>query len=555
MNQQAATAPELGEKKQNTKSAASYFVTLGILLSRVLGLVRETVFAHYLGNSPAAGAFRAALRIPNFLQNLFGEGVLSASFVPVYTRLRASGDHETARQLASVVGSVLALTVSIFVLTGVTFSSVLVDLIAPGFRGELRELTIQIVRILFPGVGLLVLSAWCLGILNSHRRFFLSYVAPVFWNLAMIGTLFLFGESSTRESLVIALAWGSVLGSALQFGVQVPFVFQAAGKIRPMLQHRLPSARTVFRNFTPVLISRGVVQVSAFIDGMIASFLGAAAVASLAYAQTLYLLPISLFGMAVAAAELPDMSENAGEKSETAFERLRDRIRNGCHRIAFFVIPSCFAFIVLGREVITLIFQSGEFGSEDTLYVWYILGALAIGLMASTWGRLYASAFYALGDTRTPLRLALIRVTVSILLGFLLAFPLRPYIVEFFTSTPGLRKPELPDIELGLGAIGLSLATAISGWVEFLILKGKISKRIGRPRTSKILLTKTVLAALCASIIAASSSLYFDGIQLGVSLKALMILVIYGAGYLIFAAFLKIDEIHTLLMKLKRRLN
>lgn len=555
MSRQVAVASEIQKNKPSAKSAASYFVTLGILLSRVLGLVRETVFAHYLGNSPAAGAFRAALRIPNFLQNLFGEGVLSASFVPVYTRLRAEGDHETARRLAGVVGSVLALAVSIFVLAGVTFASALVDLIAPGFKGDLRDLTIQIVRILFPGVGLLVLSAWCLGILNSHRRFFISYVAPVFWNLAMIGTLVLFGKSSTQESLVTALAWGSVLGSVLQLGVQLPFVFRSAGRIRPSLEHHLPSARTVFKNFTPVLISRGVVQVSAFIDGIIASFLGAAAVASLAYAQTLYLLPISLFGMAVAAAELPEMSEGAGDKSETAFARLRERIKDGCHRIAFFVIPSCIAFIVLGREIITLIFQSGEFGKEDTLYVWYILGALAIGLMASTWGRLYSSAFYALGDTRTPLRLAVIRVTVAILLGILLAFPLRPCIAEFFSSIPGLRKPELPEIDLGLGAIGLSLATAISGWIEFSLLKGTLAKRIGRPRVSGTLMMKTALASTGAAIAAKGSSNYFDSIIVSASIAALLTLVVFGVVYLSLAALLKIDEIRTLLAKVKRRMS
>ena len=554
MSRPAAAAPEIQKTNPSAKSAASYFVTLGILLSRVLGLIREVVFAHYLGNSPAAGAFRAALRIPNFLQNLFGEGVLSASFVPVYTRLRAEGDHETARRLAGVVGSVLTFAISFFVLAGVMSASLLVDLIAPGFKGELRELTIQIVRILFPGVGLLVLSAWCLGILNSHRRFFISYVAPVFWNLAMIGTLVLFGESSTQESLVIALAWGSVLGSLLQLGVQLPFVFRSAGRLRPSLEHRLPSARTVFKNFTPVLLSRGVVQVSAFIDGIIASFLGAAAVASLAYAQTLYLLPISLFGMAVAAAELPEMSEGANDASETAFARLRERIINGCHRIAFFVIPSCIAFIFLGREVITLIFQSGEFGNEDTLYVWYILGALALGLMASTWGRLFSSAFYAFGDTRTPLRLALIRVTAAILLGILLAFPLRPYIVQFFSSIPGLRKPELPEIDLALGAIGLSLATAISGWIEYSLLKRTLSKRIGRPRVSGILMIKTAIAAICAAALAKACSHYLATFTFGTSLAALIVLIVFGVVYLGLAALFKIDEIHTLLVKIRRRI-
>src|SRR5262245_12935981 len=163
--------------------SASFAVAAGILLSRIAGLVRERVFAHYLGNSDAAGAFKAALRIPNFLQNLFGEGVLSASFIPVYARLLAEKDEERAGRVAGVVVAVLALWVSVVVLVGVLATPVIIDLVAPGFQGDVRALTVRIVRILFPGVGLLVLSAWCLGILNSHHKFFLSYVAPVFWNV------------------------------------------------------------------------------------------------------------------------------------------------------------------------------------------------------------------------------------------------------------------------------------------------------------------------------------------------------------------------------------
>src|SRR5262245_4039057 len=168
-------------------------VAAGILLSRIIGLVRNRVFAHYFGTSDAADAFNAAFRIPNFLQNLFGEGVLSASFIPVYAGLRARGQEEEARTAAGVVAALLGLAVSVLVLAGVLLTPWLIDVIAPGFEGEKREATIRLVRILFPGAGLLVLSAWCLGILNSHGRFFLSYAAPVIWNLTIIATLIWFG--------------------------------------------------------------------------------------------------------------------------------------------------------------------------------------------------------------------------------------------------------------------------------------------------------------------------------------------------------------------------
>src|SRR4051812_20630771 len=161
-------------------------VGAGIFLSRIAGLLRERALTHYLALSPAADAFRAALRIPNLLQNLLGEGVLSASFIPVYARLRAEGRHDDASRVARAVGSLLALVASALALAGVLAARPLVDLFAPGFEGHARDVTVPLVQILFPGVALLVMSAWCLGVLTSHRRFFLSYVSPVVWNAAII---------------------------------------------------------------------------------------------------------------------------------------------------------------------------------------------------------------------------------------------------------------------------------------------------------------------------------------------------------------------------------
>ncbi len=191
-------------------------VGAGIFLSKIFGLVRTQFFAHYFGvQNQVASAFLGAFRVPNFLQNLFGEGVLSASFIPVYARLLAEKDDEEAGRVAGAVAALLALAVSVIVLLGVIFTRYFIDLIVPGFQGATRELAIRLTRILFPGAGLLVLSAWCLGILNSHRKFFLSYAAPVLWNIVMIATMVLFGRRMDMASLSVALAWGSVAGSAL----------------------------------------------------------------------------------------------------------------------------------------------------------------------------------------------------------------------------------------------------------------------------------------------------------------------------------------------------
>src|SRR5881396_371635 len=284
----------MSEVNSRPRAGFAVLVAAGILLSRIAGLVRERVFAHYLGNSAAAGAFKAGLKIPNFLQNLFGEGVLSASFIPVYARLIAQKDEEMAGRVAGVIFSLLALVVALIVTVCVTFTPWLIDVIAPGFEGEVRLLTIRIVQILFPATGLLVLSAWCLGVLNSHHKFFLSYVAPVFWNAAMIATLIFFGHRTDQSRLAIALSWGTVVGSAMQFGIQVPFVWKYAPRIRLSMQMALQPVREVIRSFGPVVIGRGVVQLSGYVDQVIASFLGTGAVSALAYAQTIYFLPISL---------------------------------------------------------------------------------------------------------------------------------------------------------------------------------------------------------------------------------------------------------------------
>jgi putative peptidoglycan lipid II flippase len=481
-------------------------VGAGILLSRIAGLIRESVFAHYFGDSAAAGAFKAAIRIPNFLQNLLGEGVLSASFIPVYSRLLAEGETELAGRVAGIVGSLLALAVSIVVLLGVMLTPFLIDILAPGFRGETRLLTAHLVQIMFPGVGIFVLSAWCLGILNSHRLFFVSYVAPVLWNVAMIGTLLGFGRSQGQASLAVTLAWGSVAGALLQLGIQLPFIFgrkTAAGptigsSIRFALDTTLAPVRQVFRALGPVLISRGVVQLSAFIDAVIASWLGAAAVAALSYAQILYTLPVSLFGMSVAAAELPEMSASTGT-TEEIHAKLRARLIAGKRNIAFYVIPCVAGFLVLGRHFVAALFQTGHFGTQDTLYVWYILMGSTVGLLAATWGRLYSSAFYALRDTRTPLWFALIRVTLTAGLGLLFAFPLRVYLNTILLRSLHLPTPSLPNIELGLGAVGLTLSAGLAGWVEFLLLRRALQARIGSTALPHHYPAKIWAAALCAS--------------------------------------------------------
>jgi len=480
----AVADPATHKPSREATGRFAFLVAAGILSSRIAGLVRDRVFAHFFGLSAFADAFRVALRIPNFLQNLFGEGVLSASFIPVYAKLLARREDEEARRTAGAIGALLALSTAIIVLIGVLATPYLIDAIAPGFHGEKRELSIRLVRILFPGVGMLVLSAWCLGILNSHRRFFLSYAAGVIWNAAMIATMWIWGDRRDQYSLSVILAWGSVVGSALQVGAQLPIVLRLLGGLSLSLRYQAENVNTVVQNFFPVFISRGVVQISAYVDALLASYLPNGAVAALANAQALYLLPVSLFGMSVSAAELPQMSGALGSDREVA-DVLRKRLDAGLRQIAFFVVPSSAAFLFLGNVIVGAIYQTGRFQSADTTYVWGILAGSTVGLLASTLGRLYSSTYYALRDTRTPLRYAILRVVLTTILGYVCAIPLPPAL----------------GIAPRWGVAGLTISAGIASWVEFTLLRVTLNQRIGRTGLPRDVLAKLWLAAIAGSAV------------------------------------------------------
>lgn len=514
----AVSEPAASTKPSRERTGRfAVFVAAGILISRIAGLIRDRVFAHYFGLSLVADAFRVALRIPNVLQNLFGEGVLSASFIPVYANLLARKDDEEARRTAGAVAALLALTTAIIVLIGVLATPYMIDLIAAGLEGERRELAIRLVRILFPGVGFLVLSAWCLGILNSHRRFFLSYSVGVIWNAAMIATMWIWGRRD-QYSLSLILAWGSVAGSALQVAAQLPMVLRLLGGLRLSLHYRAQNVRSVVNNFFPVFVSRGVVQISAYVDAFLASYLPISALAALANAQTLYLLPVSLFGMSVSAAELPQMSGALGTDSEVA-EILRRRLDAGLRQIAFFVVPSAAAFLFLGNVIVAAIYQTGRFTQADTTYVWGVLAGSTVGLLASTLGRLYSSTYYALRDTRSPLKFAILRVVLTTILGYACALPL----------------PRALGLDPRWGVAGLTISAGLASWVEFTLLRRKMNRRIGRTGLPRDILAKLWVAAMAGSVVGLAidrfAGRHAPGIWRHPVIVAALILLPYGFIY------------------------
>ncbi len=509
-------------------------VALGILASRLLGLVRQRVFAHFFGNSIAADAFAVAFRIPNLLQNLLGEGVLSASFVPVYARLLAQDEDDRAREVAGAVLALLGLVVALLVLGGILLSPWIVTALAPGFTGEAKTLATQLVRLLFPGAGLFVFSAWALGVLNSHRHFFLAYAAPVAWNLAQIVALLVWGGREGQGDLAITVAWASVVGALLQVLVQLPVVYRLAGTIRPAFRRGNADVREIVRNFLPVVTGRGVVQISAYVDTIIASQVVQGAVSALTYSQLIYMLPISLFGASVSAAELPAMSSELGAVDEVA-RKLRERLDGALRRVAFLVIPSAVAFIVLGDFIVSAIYQGGQFAVADTRWVWGILAGSSVGLLATVFGRLYASAFYALRDTRTPMRYAIARVALSVVLGAGLA----------------LWGPGLFGVDARWGVAGLTLGSGLAGWVEYGLLRHALRRRIGSVGTPRPFLAMLWGLSLVAALLAGGIHLA-EG-RLPALVLSLVGLAVYAATYLAFARLAGVPEVTAVLARLPRR--
>ena len=474
-------------------------------MTRVLGYVRERVFAHYFGNGAAADAFRAALRIPNALRNLLGEGTLSASFIPLYARLNQQ-NKEAARALAGAILGLLLLASGLLAVIGIAFAPAITALVAQGFDGPRRELTTVLVRILFPMTGLMVVSAWCLGILNTHRRFFLPYAAPALWNVAGIaamvgGAAWLKGEG--LYGLSLALAWGTVAGSVLQVAIQLPACWRLLRGVPLRVSGAPEGVRAVITAWVPLVIGAGVAQISGLVDTFLGSYTGVGGLASIGYAQLVQVLPISMFGVAVTAVALPELSRDA--LAEQAHDQLRVRIAVGFRRIAYFVIPSACAFVALGPTIIGTLFQTGRFDADDTQLVGGVLAAYGIGLLGQSTVKLFASGFYALRDTRTPVRIAIVSLVVS---GLLSWFFMRRF-----------------------GPAGIALGSSFGGTLNTLLHLRDLDRRIGTvlQRADWRALGLVVLAALVAA------ALGVGGDQLVAAwrpiARGIVVLGIFGVAY------------------------
>ncbi len=471
----------------------------GIGISRGFGLVREALIGATLGTGPAADAFRTAMKVPNIVQNLLGEGSLSASFVPVYARLIEERNEVEARRVAGGILGLLTVAIFFIVAVMVLAAGPVISITAPGLPPEVHDQAVWLTRITAPGIGLLGISAWCLGILNAHREYFLSYVAPALWNLAQITMLTgvvlaaaVLGTDPSAERISTLLAVAVGIGSVLQLGVQVPRVRRLTHGVTPHL-NRKGQVGVVLRRFAPAVGARGVVQLSSYIDLSLASFLATSSIAALALIMPLYLLPVSLFGFAIATTELTEMSRQSDRALTVAH-----RLEVGLRKIA---LPAGLVFAVFtaaARPVLATMYQwlSQVVGnspiSDDRIDVMaMVLFVFTLALPATMAARVTQNALYALGDVRRPAQIAVVRLVVLVVVTVLVMFQADRLIasggdISGWSDLPaGLWDPLAEEVRgdtsvARLGAVGIAIGAAVAAIVEWFLLRQALQRKVGR---------------------------------------------------------------------------
>lgn len=546
------------------------FAAAGMLLSKLSGLVRDRVIANLFGVSALADVWGLALRAANNLQNLLGEQTLSAAFIPVYSKMVEDGREEDAGRFAGAVFGLLLAVVTALVLSCVLLAPWIVALLTPGLLRDadlvaegVRQidrypLVVRAVRITFPMTGILVLSAWALAILNGHRRFFLSYLAPVVWNGAIVAMLlgvawrsgYLWQPSEADQGQVelwlFAGLWGALLGGLLQFVVQLPLVLRLSKGLVPSLDRNVPGVKDALRMVGPAIAGRGVVQLGFYIDVALSSFLSAGSPGAVRYVAGLINLVMGVFGMSVAAAELPEMSrEDVENDMATAGPRIASRLDQAIRQSLFVVAPAVVGYLAFGFLVAALLFRGGRFGAVDNWLIYLLLCAYSSGLPASTISRMTQNAFFALRDTATPARIAVVRLVVSAVVGAGLMLPL-----DLLEVGDVVRLPEGTTQVLFLGALGLGIGSSLGAWVELLLLWRALRRRVPEFRLPwKHALSRAFLAVLVA---VPALALWAALAERSVFLQAALVLPAYMVGYLGYAWLRRMPELDLWLGRTRR---
>jgi len=519
------------ETENHRVARAAGVVGMATMLSRVFGFIRDVIVARYFGAGLATDAFFVAFRIPNLLRRLFAEGSLTIAFVPVFTEYLKTRSRDEAFELARVAFTLLSAVLVVISIAGVLLSPAIVTVMAPGFRAtpDKYALTVLLTRIMFPYIFFISLVALCMGILNSLRHFATPALSPVILNLCMIAAA-LFLRDFFAEP-ILALAVGVMIGGLLQLAVQLPVLFRQGVVLRPDFRVRHEGVRRIGALMLPAAFGAAVYQINIFISTLLASFLPEGSVSFLYYADRIVELPLGIFGIAIGTAALPSFSEQVARGH---YEEMKKTISFSLRLMLFITIPAMVGIIVLQEPIISVLFQRGEFDPRSAVLTAQALFWYTVGLWAFSTIRVVVAAFYALQDTKTPVRIAVVALIVNTVFSAALMFPMKHN--------------------------GLAFATSIASAVNVLTLGYLLRKRIGEFLDDAF--WRSVARVTAASVLM-GVSVALTTHTLGWDVAApfrhrLLILVTgLGVGISVFAACalaLRCPETATILNVLRRKL-
>jgi len=429
--------PSSVPRKRASVARSAGIISLAVMASRVLGLVREMVFAYFFGASRsfANDAYVIAFRIPNLLRDLFAEGALSSAFVTVFSDYLVTKDEREAFRLSNLVATTLIVLLGVLVILGIIFAPQVVTLIARGLQNDREkfELTVRLTRIMMPFILVVALAAQAMGVLNARDRFGVPAMASTFFNVgSIVGGLAvaaLLTDPTFSHPInaivekpiegIVGMAYGVLIGGLLQYAVQWPSLLRAGFRFRPMLSLSDPGVRRIFKLMGPAIIGGAAVQVNVLVNTNFATSIpgGSGPVSWLNYSIRLMQFPIGVFGVAIATATLPSISRSAAVKDTSEFRHTLA----GSIRLAFLLtIPSTAGLIVLGRPIISLIYERGSFGPNDTDHTAAALACYAIGLAGYAVIKILAPVFYALNDSRTPMIVSLLSMAINFVMNWML---------------------------------------------------------------------------------------------------------------------------------------
>lgn len=419
------------------KSVGIFSLATGV--SRVFGMVREMVFAYLFGAGYSMDAFRLAYNIPNVLRDLFAEGTLGASFVPVFAEYHQRRGEREAWDLANLTFSALLLTVGVVTVLGILGSPWIVRVVAYGFGREAGKLglTVQLTRLMFPFLLLICLAALVMAILNFFGHFFITGIAPVMFNIGIIGASLILYAMFERIGIspIFGVAIGVLIGGAAQLGFQVSPLLREGYSFRLRLSLSHPGVRRVGRLAAPVVLGLAATRINVFINMFLASLLEEGSVSWLGYAFRLMVLPLGVFGVAVSAVALPRAARQAALEES---DKVRETLSLSLRLVFLLTIPASLLLFTLASPMVKVLYERGEFGATDTLATAQALRLYCIGIFAVASVKVLASIFYSLKDSRTPMKVSLVTVAVNLLLSLLLIRSMRFRALAFAASTAAI---------------------------------------------------------------------------------------------------------------------